>query len=237
MAPHPPRKLGTFSSGEGSSTCRNANVKAFSCEGARKRGMPAASPSGDRYLKSLPRARGRGTALAVDEVLKPHYFSECDLKCTMRLRTQNKNHTISKPLFQACPKQCLDFEKLCTYFAAFLFAHSSSKTGTKLNLATLSPGGTSSASQARHLPLMEKAPARAGPQAQSFSLGRSLRPIGFRGYLISGIAKTAPEGFYFLPGLSFRGFTPRFFIFAFSARIRRGFSRGVRIPDRASFCC
>ena len=110
--------------------------------------MPVASPSGDRCLKSLPRARGRasagcrwyprqGTASAVDEVLKPHYFSECDLKCTMRLRTQNKNHTISKPLFQASPKQCLDFEKLCTYFAAFLFAHSSSKTGTKLNLARL----------------------------------------------------------------------------------------------------
>ena len=62
---------------------------------------------GTAFYISLPRARGRasagcrwhprqGTALAVDEVLKPHYFSECDLKCTMRLRTQNKNHTIYK---------------------------------------------------------------------------------------------------------------------------------------------
>ena len=38
----------TFSSGEGSGTCGTANQKPSPCSGARKRGMPVASPSGDR---------------------------------------------------------------------------------------------------------------------------------------------------------------------------------------------
>jgi hypothetical protein len=59
--------LGNFSSGEGSSTCRTRKSKAFSCEGARKRGMPVASPAGDRVLhKPSPcsGARKRGMPVA-----------------------------------------------------------------------------------------------------------------------------------------------------------------------------
>ena len=38
------------------------SIKPSPCSGAHKRGMPVASPSGDRHYKSLPRDRGRASA-------------------------------------------------------------------------------------------------------------------------------------------------------------------------------
>jgi hypothetical protein len=116
--------------GKALGVCRTRIKSLPHASGARKRGMPVASPAGDRYSKSLPRDRGRGTALAVDEVLERNFYSEC----TLKIKTIRKNG----PENTRSQKQRFNSEKLCTNFATFLFACTSHRTVTKLNLARLS---------------------------------------------------------------------------------------------------
>ena len=114
-----PRRKGLFPSLE----ARKRGTMPSPCEGARKRGMPVASPAGDCERKSLLRARRRGTALAVDEVLERKFYSECNLKIMKKRKAYVQSYC--------------DFQGPVYEIRLFLFAYTSHMTAANPSPARL----------------------------------------------------------------------------------------------------